>query len=101
MLVTNVTAYESLVTLHPAHARHFLRTGDTSGPYGTKRGAMPPDEVEEYKDLMIDALEAVALRPRPDARTARFDVAPADAPKEPAEKAPPPRGKAKKRARGE
>jgi hypothetical protein len=30
------------------------------------------------------------------------DVAPADAPKEPAEKAPPPpRGKAKKRARGE
>ncbi|KAH8054780.1 hypothetical protein JL722_8728 [Aureococcus anophagefferens] len=75
----NVTAYESLVTLHPAHARHFLRTGDTSGPYGTKRGAMPPDEVEEYKDLMIDALEAVALRPRPDARTARFDVAPADA----------------------
>ena len=75
----NVTAYESVVTLNPRHARHFLRTGDKRGPYAMARGAMPTDELEEFKDNMIDALEAIVANPRPDVKTARFPVADADA----------------------
>ena len=75
----NVTAYESLVTLHPRHARHFLRTGDRDGPFAMKRGAMPAEELDEYKDLMIDSLDAVARDPDPKVHTARFPVSPADA----------------------
>ena len=70
----NVTAYESLVTLHPRHARHFLRTGDRDGPFAMKRGAMPAEELDEYKDLMIDSLDAVARDPDPKVHTARFPV---------------------------
>jgi len=56
----NVTAYESLVTLNPHNVRHFLRTGTRNGPYGLSRGVMPRSELEDYKDRVVDALEAIA-----------------------------------------
>ena len=35
----NLTAYESVVTLNPRHARHFLRSGDRKGEYATEKVA--------------------------------------------------------------
>lgn len=75
----NITAYESVVTLNPRHVRHFLRTGDKEGPYATERGGMPRRELKDFKDSTIDALEALAIAPYPDFRTALFDVTDADA----------------------
>ena len=75
----NLTAYESVVTLNPRHARHFLRSGDRKGDYATERGGMPRRELEDFKDSTIDALEALAIAPNPDFRTARFPVTDADA----------------------
>ena len=43
----NLTAYESVVTLNPRHARHFLRSGDRKGDYATERGGMPRRELED------------------------------------------------------
>ena len=75
----NLTAYESVVTLNPRHARHFLRSGDRKGEYATEKGGMPRRELEDFKDSTIDALEALAIAPNPDFRTARFPVTDADA----------------------
>jgi hypothetical protein len=40
---------------------------------------MPRRELEDFKDATIDALEALAIAPNPDFRTARFPVTDADA----------------------
>ena len=36
----NLTAYESVVTLNPSHAR-LPRSGDRKGEYATEKGGMP------------------------------------------------------------
>ncbi|KAJ1451004.1 hypothetical protein M885DRAFT_530841 [Pelagophyceae sp. CCMP2097] len=68
----NVTSYESIVTLAPAHARHFLRTGARTGPFALPRGGMPSAEVREFKEAIVEALDFLTGAPRIDFRTTRF-----------------------------
>jgi len=53
-------AYESLVSLHPAHVEHFLHTDDTEGPYCLDKYSMCSKELKETKNDCIDLLEDAA-----------------------------------------
>lgn len=57
----NATAYESFVSLNRDNVRHFLRTGKRCPDprYRLNSGAMPRDELDDFKDNTIDALDAI------------------------------------------
>merc|ERR1712098_592021 len=49
----SLSSYESMVSLHPIHVEHLLRTTAREGPY-PDLGCMPKDE---FKDLLMDILD--------------------------------------------
>merc|ERR1712232_702162 len=55
----SVTAYESLVTLHPRHAEHFMLTGNTCGPGAVDRGVMENEELVSLRQLAVRRLVAL------------------------------------------
>ncbi|CAK0901578.1 unnamed protein product [Prorocentrum cordatum] len=55
-------AYESLVTLHPKHVAHFLRTSDSEGPFCLDKYSMDEKEFRDTKDDCIDQLEDAAAQ---------------------------------------
>jgi len=58
-----VSAYESFVSLHPAHVEHFLHTANRKSPYWND-GCMPDSELEDLLDETLDQLEEAARQLR-------------------------------------
>lgn len=52
-------AYESFISLNPAHVEHFMHTDDQEGPFCLDKYAMPSKELKDTKDDCIDQLEDV------------------------------------------
>eukprot|EP00927_Polykrikos_kofoidii_P049298 TRINITY_DN43375_c0_g1_i1.p1 TRINITY_DN43375_c0_g1~~TRINITY_DN43375_c0_g1_i1.p1 ORF type:complete len:572 (+),score=97.97 TRINITY_DN43375_c0_g1_i1:27-1742(+) len=53
-----VTAYESLVTLHPRHVAHFIRTG-CGGAQAVRKGVMESDDLRDFREDIVRRLHAL------------------------------------------
>jgi len=55
----SISAYESIISLHPTHVEHLFKTGK-QGTFYALENSMPDSELEEVKDDVMDQLEDAA-----------------------------------------
>lgn len=55
-----IGVYESFVTFHPDHVKHFLHTDDAEGEYSLGTYSMSPRSFRDTKDDCLDQLEDAA-----------------------------------------